>query len=204
MVEVKASQYRRPTKEAQKRPHEFSRVIVCAGCLRSLRVTFGNVNKNFLPYYRDTSVERKLPCSVAEAGYYSVRSSLVVMQFGEILRSFELPLTWREAIVERCQTMNTGQDDEQERIRRRRADLDGEQKRLITAFTKVYITEQIIDEEMERVRAELFSLPLPTEQDTKKTTQEALSAGETLERASYRSPSCSRSWFRSYFYVGTT
>ncbi len=98
MVEVKDSQFRRPTKDAQKRPHEFSRIIVCATCMRPLRVTFGNVNKNYLPYYRDMSVERKLPCSVAEAGYYSVRSSLVVMQFGEILRSFELPHTWREAI----------------------------------------------------------------------------------------------------------
>jgi len=57
-----------------------------------------------------------------------------------------------------------------------------EQKRLITAFTKGYITEQTIDEEMERIRAELFSLPLPTAQDTEKTMQEALSAGETLER----------------------
>ena len=182
MVEVKASQYRRPTKDAQKRPHEFSRIIVCATCMRPLRVTFGNVNKNFLPYYRDTSVERKLPCSVAESGYLSVRSSLVVMQFGEILRSFELPLSWREAIVARCQTVDSGQDDEQERIRRRRADLDAEQKRLITTFTKGYITEQTIDEEMERIRAELFSLPLPTEQDAEKITQEALTAGETLER----------------------
>ncbi len=67
--------------------------IVCAACRRPLRVTFGNVDKNFLPYYRDTSVERKLPCTVAEAGFYSVRSSLVVLQFGDILRSIELPLT---------------------------------------------------------------------------------------------------------------
>ncbi len=37
--EVKASQYRRPTKDAQKRPHKFSRIIVCATCMRPLRVT---------------------------------------------------------------------------------------------------------------------------------------------------------------------
>ena len=38
MNEVKRSQYRRPMKEARKRPHEFSRIIVCAACLRQLRV----------------------------------------------------------------------------------------------------------------------------------------------------------------------
>lgn len=182
MVEVKAAQYRRPTKDVQKRPHEFSRIIVCAACRRPLRVTFGNVNKNFLPYYRDTSNERKLPCSVAEAGYYSVRSSLVVIQFGEILRSFELPMTWREAIVERCEAKDSGQSDENERIKRRRTELEIEQKRLITTFTKGYITEQTLDEEMERLRSELFSLPLPVMQDTEKITRVALSAGETLER----------------------
>ncbi len=97
---------------------------------------FGNVNKNYLPYYRDMSVERKLSCSSAEAGYYFVRSSLVVMQFGEILRGFELPQTWREAIVKRCQIVDNGQDAEQERLQRRRVDLDAEQKRLITAYIK--------------------------------------------------------------------
>src|SRR5258708_23633431 len=124
MIEVKASQYRRPTKEAQKRPHEFSRIIVCAACRRPLRVGFGS---NSLPYYRDTSLERKLLCSAI--GNLTVRSSLVAVQFGDILRSVELPATWREAIVERCEAANGGGGAENERDHSARAELASEPKR---------------------------------------------------------------------------
>lgn len=177
MVEVKASQYRRPRKEAQKRPHEFSRIIVCAACLRPLRVTFGS---NGLPYYRDTSLERKLPCSTT--GSLSVRSALVLQQFGEILRSVVLPTAWREAIAEQCKQSVYAEGDANQRIRNRRAELDAEQKRLINVYTKGYLTKQELDEKMERIRSELFTLPVPEAKDTEKTTQEWFSAGETLER----------------------
>jgi hypothetical protein len=80
MEAVMAGRVRLPTKDAQRRPHEFSRIIVCAGCRRCLRIGHGS---NGLPYYRDTSQERKLPCPAT--GSLSVRSSLVFMQFGEIL-----------------------------------------------------------------------------------------------------------------------
>jgi len=176
IVEVKSSQYRRPTKEALKRPHEFSRIIVCAACRRPLRVKRGGPG---LPYYVDTSLERKLPCPAL--GNLSVRSSLVVVQFGEILRSFELPMAWREAIAERCHSVDSDRD-EIERVRRRRTDLDAEQKRLVSVFMKGYITEEEFDEQGERIRAELFALPVPTVQDAERITQAALSAGETLER----------------------
>lgn len=146
MHEVKRNQYRRPMKDAQKRPHEFSRIIVCADCRRPLRVGLGS---NALPYYRDTSLERKLPCSAN--GNMSVRSSLVRLQFGETLRSIELPGQWREAIIERCQTMDETDDSDTERIRKRREELDAEQKRLVSLFRKGYITEQDLDEEMEKI-----------------------------------------------------
>ncbi len=180
MVEVKSSQYRRPMKEAQKRPHEFSRIIVCAACRRPLRVKRGGGENNPLPYYVDTSFERKLPCPTLEN--LSVRSSLVMVQFGEILRSFELPNAWREAIAEQCQAASGGQDNEGERMRRRRTELDAEHKRLVSVFTKGYITEQELDEQMERIRAELYTLPIPVVQDAEKIIQAAISAGETLER----------------------
>jgi DNA invertase Pin-like site-specific DNA recombinase len=37
MIEAKRGQYHRPTREAQRRAHEFSRIIVCAACRRPLR-----------------------------------------------------------------------------------------------------------------------------------------------------------------------
>jgi DNA invertase Pin-like site-specific DNA recombinase len=173
MDEVKMSQFRRPTKEAQRRPHEFSRIIVCAACRRRLRVML----PKGVPYYKDTSKIRKLDCPLPEA--LSVKASNVIYQFGDILRSVELPENWREAIAARCsQEIEAGDDNEA--LKKRRADLEAEQKRLVTAFTKGYITEEDLDAQVERIRSELFTLPFPVEEDAVTITQAALSAGETL------------------------
>jgi DNA invertase Pin-like site-specific DNA recombinase len=178
MVEVKASQYQRPTKDALRRPHEFSRIIVCAACGRPLRVKHGGDNN--LYYYADTSLERKLPCSTS--GNLSVRSSLVVVQFGEILRTFELPMAWREMIAERCRTSSGEQDSNVERIHQKRASLEAEQKRQVNLYAKGLIEEPELDMHIGRIRAELSALPVTTLQDSEKITKIALSAGETLER----------------------
>lgn len=174
MIEVKASQYRRPTKEAQKRPHEFSRIIVCAACHRPLRVT----KSDQIHYYSDTSLVRKLEC--AASGSLTVRSGIVIQQFGEMLRSIILPDFWRQAIAERCMA-ETREDEDIERVRLRRAELAAEQKRLVTVFTKGFISEEQLDVAMERIRAELFTLPMPITRSAEELTRTALSAGETLE-----------------------
>ncbi len=173
MNEVKMSQFRRPTKDAQRRPHEFSRIIVCAACRRPLRVML----PKGIPYYKDTSKVRKLDCPLPES--LSVRASTVIYQFGDILRSVELPESWREAIAERC-SQEVKKDGDAERVKRRRAELDAEQKRLVTAFTKGYLAEGDLDTQMERIRSELFTLPLPVKQDAETMTRAAISAGETL------------------------
>jgi DNA invertase Pin-like site-specific DNA recombinase len=173
MDEVKMSQFRRPTKEAQRRPHEFSRIIVCAACRRRLRVML----PKGVPYYKDTSKIRKLDCPLPEA--LSVKAANVIYQFGDILRSVELPENWREAIAVRCsQEIEEGSNNEA--IKKRRAELEAEQKRLVTAFTKGYMAEEDLDAQIERIRSELFNLPLPLEQDTAAITQTTISAGETL------------------------
>ena len=173
MDEVKMSQFRRPTKEAKRRPHEFSRMIVCAVCRRPLRVFL----PKGIPYYKDTSKVRKLACPIPES--LSVRASTVIYQFGDILRSVELPVTWREAIAEQC-SQESKKDEDAERIKKRRAELEAEQKRQVTAFTKGYIGEEDLDNQMERLRSELFALPVPVEQDAEAVTKAAISAGETL------------------------
>ncbi|HEY7419492.1 MAG TPA: recombinase family protein, partial [Ktedonobacteraceae bacterium] len=173
MDEVKMGQFRRPTKEAKRRPHEFSRVIVCAACRRPLRVML----PRGVPYYKDASKVRKLDCPISES--LSVRAANVIYQFGDILRSVELPKNWREAIAERC-SQEAEKDDDAERIKRRRVELEAEQRRLVTAFTKGYMTEEELDAQVERIRSELFTLPIPVEQDTEIVTQAAISAGETL------------------------
>ena len=57
-------------------------------------------------------------------------------------------MSWREAIAERCKAIANVDDEESKRIRKRRAELEEEQKRLINVYTKGYITEQEMDEKM--------------------------------------------------------
>lgn len=176
MQEVKMGQYRRPSKVAQRNPHEFSRIIVCAACHRPLRVAAGG--KAGWRYYRDTSSERKLPCPAS--GSLSVRSSLVVSQFGDILRSVELPEQWRQIIVDRCMAASETGDTENGRAQQRRKEIEAEQERIATLFTKGYITEEKLDEQMGKLRDELFTLPVPKVQDAQSMVREAIGMGETL------------------------
>jgi hypothetical protein len=52
---------------------------------------------------------------------------------------------------------------------------------VLTLFTKGYITEDELDEQMERTRAELFALPVVAIQNEQEVVKEALSMGETLQ-----------------------
>jgi site-specific DNA recombinase len=172
MVEVKAGQYRRPRAEAQRRPHEFSRIIVCAACRRALRATPYKKEG----YYRDTSADRQLPCPAF--GSLSIRSSTVVDQFGELLASITLPATWRAAVAERCAELSY--DHGADQVLSRRKELEAEQKRLVMAFTKGYLSEHELDGQVERIRAELQSLPAPEVRTPEECTEAAIVAGETL------------------------
>ncbi len=120
---------------------------------------------------------RELKCPLPEA--LSVKASNLVYQFGDILRSVELADAWREVIAEQCsREAESGGDNAH--VKRRRAELEAEQKRLVTAFTKGYLSEEDLDAQMERIRSQLFALPVPGEQDTEAVTRAAISAGETL------------------------
>jgi site-specific DNA recombinase len=174
MVEVKAQQYRRPQVESTRRSHEFSRIIVCSACRRSLNVTVP-LGKT---YYKDMSSQRKLEC--AAGGALSVKASVVVYQFGAILESVLLPESWREMIAARCNAQTESQDHSVEDQLQRRKALEAEQKRLVTAFTKGYLAESDLDTHMGRIREELLTLPLPMTRSNEETTQAAISAGETL------------------------
>src|SRR5262249_25243918 len=106
MIEAKRGQFRRLAREQEvsdmegkddeerlgrtRQPHAFSRIIVCASCRRPLRV---QPYRSGLLYYRDTSAVRKLPCPTG--GFRMIQSRLVVEQFGELLSSVTLPVSWR-------------------------------------------------------------------------------------------------------------
>ncbi len=172
MKEAKRGQYHRPRAEAQRRAHAFSRVIVCASCRRALRVS----PSKGVAYYKDTSLVRRLPC--AAYGCLSVKSTLMVAQFGALLASVALPPQWRDAVAARCAEQT--QDPGIERARVRRSELEAEQDRLVNAYAKGFLSEEKLDALVGRIRAELVTLPLPQLHDAEAVTRAALAAGETL------------------------
>lgn len=174
IVEVKDSQYRRPKVEAQRRSHEFSRIIVCHGCRRPLAVA----RNDGLPYYRDTSAIRKLECPVG--GFLSIKAATVLYQVGELLHKVTLPAAWREAIAKRCTAEMTGHDDAVEQMQQRKEQLEAEQKRLVTTYAKGYLTEHDLDAQVGHIREELLTLTIPVLRTVEEMTQAAISAGETL------------------------
>jgi DNA invertase Pin-like site-specific DNA recombinase len=156
-------------------PHAFSRIIVCAACRRPLRV---QPYPSGLIYYRDTSAVRKLPCPTG--GFRLVNSTTVLEQFGDLLSSVTLPNSWRGAIAARC-AAEAGRDDGNERARIRRAELEAERQRLVSAFAKGYLPEEELDAQVTRIRAELQALPPPAAiRSVEDTVAAAVTAGETL------------------------
>ena len=174
IVEGKASQYRRTRKEGLRQPREFSRIIVCAACRCPLRVT----TSESIDYYSDTSRTRHVACPTS--GSLTVKSQRVIEQFGEVLGSILLPLSWRQAIAEQCQEKAEEKEDV-ERVRHRRAELEAERQRVVTGFTKGVISEEELDAAMEGIRADLAILPLPETHSDEERTHAILSTGETLE-----------------------
>lgn len=173
MVEAKAGRFRRSDHAALRQSREFSRIVACAGCIRPLRVQ----SHPDSVYYRDTSSLRKLPCPAH--GCLSVRSEKLVRQFGELLGSVQLPATWREAVAERCRG-ELGESSTSHHVARKR-ELESEQKRLVVAFTKGYLSEGDLDEQIERIRGELRTLPSPEEWSVSDFTETVIGAGETFE-----------------------
>jgi hypothetical protein len=109
---------------------------------------------------------------------------VVLEQFGAVLASVTLPDQWREAVATQLRVASA--DTTHERTRTRRAELEAEQKWLALAITKGVISEETLDEQVGRIRAELVTLPLPQMRDTTSATQAALDAGETLSQQSVR------------------
>lgn len=81
------SQFHRPTKDVQRRPHEFSRIVVCAACRRPLRV----IVPKGISYYQDTSKIRKLSCSTPKD--LSVKAANLIYRFGISLEASSYLIT---------------------------------------------------------------------------------------------------------------
>ncbi len=81
------SQFRRPTKDAKRRPHEFSRIIVCSACRRPLRVML----PKGIPYYKDTSKVRKSIVLTRNPSPYEHRSPFISLGIFSEASSYPLP-----------------------------------------------------------------------------------------------------------------
>ena len=172
MVEAKASHYHRPQRQSIRRPREFSRIVVCSGCRRPLRIQ----GYTDAIYYKDTSQMRKLPCPTL--GFLSIKSEILTGQFGSLLASVRLPVSWRDAVTRRCRV--TALEEENTRLVSLRTELEAEQRRLVTAFAKGYLTESDLDEQIASLRDQLRALPTPRVHDVEALTRSALKSGEAF------------------------
>jgi len=134
------NQVHHSTKEAPY-PHEFRQIIVCAACRRRLRV----VPVHGVSYYRDTSKSRALDCPLPKD--LSAKAANVIDQFDALLRSIEFP-----------KQMNQG--DASEALMERQAALEAEQKRLVTAFKKGYMTVEDLTAHVMSICLEVLTLSI--------------------------------------------
>jgi hypothetical protein len=87
-------------------------------------------------------------------------------------------------IAQRCRDAESDVDGKHALARRN--ELEAEQKRLVAAFTKGYLSEEDLDAQVERIRAELRMLSGSVSRDAVDDTDAAITAGETLaDMASY-------------------
>jgi hypothetical protein len=109
-----------------------------------------------------------------------VKSTTVLRQFGEVLASVALPPQWREAVAACCEDEVGNGDAAGRRVQTRREELEAEQKRILNIYTKGYLSEEDMEAQVERVRAELVTLPVPMHRDVEECAEAAITAGETL------------------------
>jgi DNA invertase Pin-like site-specific DNA recombinase len=171
IIQAKQTRYHRRTTEAPRKAHVFSRIAVCAGCLRPLRV---QPHPGGYIYYRDTSATRKLPCPTP--GNLMINAHLLAQQFGELLASITLSGAWRTAIAERCRADQENRDLEQPK--ERQITLEAERQRLVNAYIKGYLPERDADERINQIQFELQRLTGP--EAVHAQIAEAISAGEAL------------------------
>jgi len=172
IVESKANQYRRPNRESQSHLHEFSRIIVCAGCHLALRASASHDHD----YYRDFAQQRRLPCPAS--GSLSVPGGMVARQFGVLLSAVQLPHHWRDVVTD--QQVEVRRDVTDVEAEERRAALEEEQNRFVSAFAKGYLTEQQLDAQVAKIRAELQLLPTPFAATSQERVTSTIVAGEAL------------------------
>src|SRR5437764_10659528 len=93
---VTESMARKPQQQsAARRFYEFAGYLADIHCGLTLRAQGKSTTTDY-EYYRDTARARRIPCPTG--GHLMLRSDLVRAQFGEMIKSLELPGNWREEI----------------------------------------------------------------------------------------------------------
>jgi site-specific DNA recombinase len=162
--------------EQVKHVYQSAGSISCIHCGLKLRCDTGNTPDNRRQYYRDAAKARRLPCPAG--GNLMVRIDLVDEQFGDLLKSLQLPENWREVIRRDMVAQALAAGVTPETVEREKERLKLKKSRTIKLYKEGYIDEEEFQGEMAAVELALKQLDAPEVDGV--TYDEVIEAGEHL------------------------
>ncbi len=162
--------------EQVKHVYQFAGYISCIHCGLKLRCDTGNTPDNRRQYYRDAAKARRLPCPAG--GNLMVRIDLVDEQFGDLLKSLQLPENWREVIRRDMVAQALAAGVTPENVEREKERLKLKKSRTIKLYKEGYIDEEEFQGEMAAAELALKQLDAPEVDGV--TYNEVIEAGEHL------------------------
>jgi site-specific DNA recombinase len=145
-----------PQRQAQaKRFYEFAGYLADIHCGLTLRAQ-GKSSTTDYEYYRDSARERRIPCP--SGGHLVIRSDLVRVQFGDILKSFKLPYNWREEIRRQMVAEALAAGVTGETVEREKERLKLKRSRVLKQHREGYIDDDEFHGEMAAVELALRQL----------------------------------------------
>ena len=156
---VTESMARKPQQQsAARRFYEFAGYLADIHCGLTLRAQGKSTTTDY-EYYRDTARSRRIPCPTG--GHLMLRSDLVRAQFGEMLKSLELPDNWREEIRRQMLAEAQSQGILLESMEKEKERLKLKRQRILKQHREGYIDDDEFHGEIAAVELALHQLQTP-------------------------------------------
>ena len=156
---VTESMARKPQQQsAARRFYEFAGYLADIHCGLTLRAQGKSTTTDY-EYYRDTARARRIPCPTG--GHLMLRSDLVRAQFGDMLKSLELPDNWREEIRRQMLAEAQSQGNLLESMEKEKERLKLKRSRILKQHREGYIDDDEFHGEIAAVELALHQLQTP-------------------------------------------
>jgi site-specific DNA recombinase len=154
------------------RIYEFSAYIICVDCLNNLRCKGGKRHT----YYKDMAANRQLHCSAG--GFMQVRTDLVNQQFGELLKSLDFPLDWKDEVRQHLMELAVHSDTSREAVEIEKKRRLARKERVIELYMDGLIDREQMQKEISEIEVALKQLVTPQVEGI--SAEDIIRAGEEL------------------------